>query len=214
MTIKEIAELLAQQGHEVSFRKRADGGYIITRIDGVSFKGATGNIQARKITGAELSHARSFQLARIKPPKNVAPTKRKLTALPDDLKKELKKVQRLWRKKHADIGGTISVRGLRYQYEHYGYDIAKASLNKAFRYSQGYAYIENVQWLIERLRQDMNKADLQDSTALSDIINRIQEKMLSFKEEWISEIYQELYEYEKGSLSANDLTMRIILIMK
>ena len=159
MTIKDLAEMLTEQGYDIKLRKRTDGGYIISRINGVSYKGTSGNIKARRIVGAELSHARTYQLARIRPPKRVAPMQRKTTSIPEDLKKELRKVQRAWRKKHPDIAGTISMRGLRYQYEHYGEEMARASLNKSYRYSQGYAYIENVQWLIQRLEQDLNKAE-------------------------------------------------------
>ena len=162
MTIKDLAELLVQQGHDIKLRKRADGGYIISKIDGVSFKAATGNIQARRMTGVELSQARAYQLARIKPPKKVAPMQRKKAPLPEDLVKKLRKVQREWRKTHKDIGGTISMRGLRYQYETYGKEEAMASLDKSYRYTQGYAYFENVHWLIERLVRIQNRLPFGD----------------------------------------------------
>ena len=32
MTIKDLAELLVEQGHDIKLRKRADGGYIISKI--------------------------------------------------------------------------------------------------------------------------------------------------------------------------------------
>lgn len=212
MTIKDIIEMLSEQGQDVKFRKRSDGGYIITKIGGVSFKGASGNIQARRMVGAELTQARTIQLARIRPPKKVAPAKRKLTKLPTELVKEMRKVQREWRKTHKDISGTISMRGLRYQYEHYGEDVAKASLNKAYRYSQGYAYIENVQWLIERLNRDLMRAVPEEINILRHIIDKITTKQLVFKEDWISQVYENLYEYEKGNLDAFELARRIDLI--
>ena len=213
MTIKEIAEILAEQGHNIKIRKRSDGGYIISGIDSERFSGASGNIRARQIVGATLSAARSYQLARIRPPKNVSPVKRKMTPLPQELLKEMRKVQRQWRKNHPDIAGTISTKGLRYQYEKYGEEMAKASLNKAFRYSQGYAYLENVNWLIERLTTDRNKLDGYDASVIDDIINQIKMKQLSFKEDWISEIYEEIYEFEKGQIEADELARRIQNIM-
>ena len=214
MTIKDIIELLGQQGKVVQARKRSDGGYLITRIDGMSFKGASGNIHARKIVGAELSHARAYQLERIRPPKKVAPMKRKLTPIPSDILKEVRKVQRLWRKEHPDIAGTISIRGVRYQLETYGEDYVKASLNKAYRYAQGYAYIENVNWLLARLQQVLPKASPEDNAYIRLLIDRIQNKALSFREDWIHEVYEQIYEFEKGALSGNELLRRIESIMR
>lgn len=213
MTIKEIAEILAENGHNIKIKKRSDGGYIISGIDSEKFRGAAGNIRARKIVGATLSAARSYQLSRIRPPKKVAPMKRKQKPLPAELLKEMRKVQREWRKTHPDISGTISTKGLRYQYEKYGEEVAKASLNKAYRYSQGYAYIENVNWLVQRLESDRNKLDGSEAAAIDDIINQIKMKSLSFKEEWISEIYEEIYDFEKGAMDANELARRIQSIM-
>ena len=204
MSIKDIIEVLSAQGHDIKFRKRSDGGYIITNIDGVSFKGASGNIRSRKMVGAKLSQARSVQLARIRPPKKIAPAQRKLTKLPKELVKELRKVQREWRKKHEDISGTISMRGLRYQYEHYGEEAAKASLNKAFRYSQGYAYIDNVQFLIERLKRDLLFASNEDYSYIQMIIDKITLKQFVFKEDWISQVYEIVYEYEKAIKASSD----------
>lgn len=209
MTIKDLAEMLTEQGYDIKLRKRSDGGYIISRINGVSYKGATGNIQARRIVGAELSHARQYQLARIRPPKKIAPMQRKQTTIPEDLKKELRKVQRAWRKKHPDISGTISMRGLRYQYEHYGEEMARASLNKSYRYSQGLAYIDNVQTLIARIEQDYNKADEYEKPFIEKAINEIRNKILSFKEDWISECYDVLYDFEKGAIIGSEFYYRI-----
>ena len=213
MTIKELIEELSKQGYEVRSHRRSDGGYIISKINGMSFKGAKGNAFARKIVGAELSHARTYQLARIRPPKKVAPMKRKLTPIPQDLLKEVRKVQREWRKQHKDVGGTISVRGVRYQLEHYGKEYVKASLNKAFRYSQGYAYLENVEWLISRLQQDLPKVDDADKYHIERLIEKIQSKSLTFREEWISKVYEQLYEFEKGQLSGTELVRRVNAIM-
>lgn len=214
MTIKDLAEMLSSLGHDITLRKRSDGGYIISKIDGVSFKGASGNIRARQIAGVTLSQARSYQLARIRPPKKVAPMKRKLTPIPSDIKKELRKVQREWRKTHKDIGGTISTRGVRYQLEHYGEDVVRASLSKSFRYAQGYAYLENVQSLILRFQQDMWKLSDYEQDAFERIINVFQNKTIKFKEEWVNPIYNELYEFEKGQIDAYELERRILLIVR
>lgn len=209
MTIKDLAVMLSNQGYDIKLRKRADGGYIISKIDGVSYRGASGNIQARKIAGVSLSHARAYQLERIRPPKRVAPMQRAKTKLPEELMKKLRKVQREWRKTHKDISGTISLRGLRYQYENYGEKEAMASLDKSFRYTQGYAYFENVEWLIQRLESLKNKVETFEEQVIDRIISKIKQKSFTFKEEWINPIYQEIYESEKGALSIDELERRI-----
>lgn len=202
MTIKELIEELSKQGYEVRSHRRSDGGYIISKINGMSFKGAKGNAFARKIVGAELSHARAYQLERIRPPKKVAPMKRKLTPIPQDLLKEVRKIQREWRKQHKDVGGIISVRGVRYQLEHNGEESVRASLNKAYRYAQGYAYLENVRWLIEKWTMLTSKVDSNDVAWINKIISVIESKILTFKEEWIHKCYYEAYyPYIQGQIS-------------
>ena len=213
MTIKDLAEMLTEQGYDIKLRKRSDGGYIISKINGVSYKGASGNIEARRVAGVQLSHARAYQLERIRPPRFKAPSERKQAPLPKELVSKLRKIQRAWRKKHEDIGGTISIRGLRYQYQQYGEEQAMASLDKAYRYSQGYAYFENVQWLIERLNNLYNKSSESDQVIIKRIINKIQAKSIIFKEEWIHEIYQEIYEAEKRAIEVDELERRIDSIM-
>lgn len=214
MTIKDLAEMLTEQGYDIKLRKRSDGGYIISKIGGVSYKGASGNIQARNIVGADISHARKIQLARIRPPKKVAPAQRKLSKVPEELVKEMRKVQREWRKTHPDIRGSVSMKGLRYQYETYGEEMARASLNKSLRYTQGYAYIENVEWFIQRNKELLSKVSNYEASVIERIIDKVQRKILSFKEEWISEVYQEYYEYAvHHTIDVNEYERRIDAIM-
>lgn len=190
MTILEIIKLLIEQGHQVEYSKRRDGGYVIRKIDKQTFSAKSGNVYARTITGQTLSFARSVQLKRIRLPKGKKYTKK--TELPEDLKQQLRKVQRAWRKKHPSIEGTISMRGLRYQYEHYGKEQAMASLDKSFRYTQGLAYVDNVMFLIERIQ---NAVDKTGSRPMAEIVELIRIKMLDFKEEWIAPVYEAYYEW-------------------
>lgn len=204
MTILDIIELLKEQGHSVSYYHRKDGGYVITRIDGQSYRGKTGNVLARALTGQTLSHARSVQLARIKLPKGKRAKKQ--APLPEKILKEMRKVQKAWRKTHPDISGTISTRGVRYQLEHHGEEQTLLSLDKAYRYTQGYAYIDNVNWLVQRIENDLNK---KPNSAMESIVNKIREKALEFKEEWISQVYEVVYEWEKGAIEGEECARRI-----
>ena len=65
MTLRQIATQLQKAGHQITYRTRSDGGILITSIDGQRFKGASGNILARKMTGQELSSSRGMQLRKI-----------------------------------------------------------------------------------------------------------------------------------------------------
>ena len=208
MTILDIIKQLEKQGHEIDYSKRKDGGYIIRYIDGKHFAGKTGNAFARRLAGYEISVARKVQLQRIRTPKGKRPQKQ--DELPPELLKELRKVQRAWRKKHPTIEGTASLRGLRYQYKMYGKEVARASLDKAYRYSQGLAYIDNVLHLIERIRLDLNKLP---SPEMENVMNLIEQKEMSFKEEWIAPIYSALYDWERGIIEGKECARIIKNIM-
>lgn len=208
MSILDIIKLLQEEGHSVQYYHRKDGGYVITRINGQSFRGKTGNVIARQMTGQVLSHARTIQLARIRLPKGKRSTKK--TPLPEAVAKEMRKTQRAWRKNHPDISGTISTRGVRYQLEHYGEEKTLLSLDKAYRYTQGYAYIDNVNWLVQRIENDLSKVY---SQAMQDVVDKIRLRAMDFKEEWISQVYEVVYEWEKGSLDADEVARRINLII-
>lgn len=206
VSLIEIIRRLVAQGHKVEYTHRKDGGYVIRRIDGTHYAGKTGNAMARIIAGAKLSEARQVQLARIKTPKGKWGHEKK-TPLPDDLKKALRKVQKEWRKKHPDIRGTASTSNVRYYYEKYGKEQAIQSLDKAHRYAMGYAYIDNVLWLIDRIENDLSMVDDKD---MREAIELIKSKMLNFKEEWIAPIYQQaVYPWEQGVISGQE-ALRII----
>lgn len=208
MNLIDIIKLLQKEGHSVQYYHRKDGGYVITRIDGQGFSGKLGNIRARAMTGQVLSQARSVQLSRIRLPKGKKATKK--APLPSEVLKEMRKVQKAWRKNHPDISGTISTRGVRYQLEHYGKEKTLLSLDKAYRYTQGYAYIDNVNWLIQRIENDLTKVYSQE---MQNVVDKIKEKALDFKEEWISQVYEVVYEWEKGTLDADECARRINLII-
>ena len=80
------------------------------------------------------------------------------------------------------------------------------SLDKAYRYTQGYAYIDNVNWLVSRIENDLSK---RPNSAMENVVSLIQQKALEFKEEWISQVYEVVYEWEKGTLDGDEVARRI-----
>lgn len=205
MTTRDIITQLVNSGHRVSFYHRKDGGFVITKIDGVSYTGKTGNAVARKMLGQKLSQARVIQLERIRTPKGKRALKQE--AVPEELKKKLRKIQKEWRKTHPDIRGTMSIRGLRYKVKYEGYQEALMSLDKGWRKTQGLAYTENVDYLIQRIRQDNYKLN---SPAMERVIEIIEAKKEFFKEEWIFHCYEEVYKWERGLIDGDECA-RIIL---
>lgn len=210
LTMIDLVQRLAQSGHRVDYRRRKDGGILITSIDGIKYTSSTGNATARKMLNVSLSEARTYQLNRIKSPKGIKPKDRKKSKLPVELQKKLKRVQRIWRKEHKTTGGTISTSGVRYHFEHYNLEEALRSLDKAEKYALGIAYEENVEWLAQRIELDLNK-DYSDE--MSDIVNRIRAIKLTFKEEWIQVIYEIIYKWEQGSIPTDEVERQISQII-
>lgn len=204
LSLAEIIKILQEQGHEVEFTHRKDGGYIIRKVDGTHYGGKLGNKVARAMVGANLSQARQVQLAKIRLTKGRKYTK--MEELPTDVKKALRKVQREWRKKHPSIEGTMTTRGVRYHLRHYGEQATLQSIDKGYRYASGYAYIDNVNWLIERIRTNLTG---DSSSAMEEIIELIQRKALDFREEWINPCYQAIYDWEKGSIDDKECARQI-----
>ena len=125
MTILDIIKELERQGHEIKYYHRKDGGYVITKMDGQHFSGKTGNAFARRMVGADISVARKVQLQMIRTPKGKRP--KKLSPLPENVKKKLQKVQKLWKKTHPTIEGTQTTGKARWRVEQFGEEEAIAS---------------------------------------------------------------------------------------
>ena len=192
MKTLELIEELQKMGYSVTYTKRKDGGYRITRINGVAFSGSTGNTEARRILGVELSARRSRQLQRIRTPKGKWGHQKK-KQLPKELKKKLTKLQRKWRKRKPtpkDKGetGAPSTSGVRYTLEHEGLEEAERKLNENERYLEGLAYSKNVEILVARIRREKIGSSVEDKW--EELATYIENNKDQFKEDWIQTIYE------------------------
>ena len=213
MTILQIAEKLQREGNIVSYRIRSDGGILITSINGKKYSGAEGNRVARSIVGQTLSEARKVQLESIKPKKGQSPLSRKLYQPDEELLKQLRKVQRIWRKNVDKSKGKITLKKLRWNIEHLGAARAKEKLDQALKYARGIAYSKNIDALLGYINELQNKLTLSsDIKALDNLKEEIILNSDNIKEEWISSIYDLLYDINHGR-DVRDVANAIIYLI-
>lgn len=206
MTLREIAKVLQSQGVNLNYRQRKDGSIVITRIDGVSYRNKSGNAKARALLGETLSSARIEQLQRIRTPKGKFGHK-KAEALDKELKKELRKVQREFRKRGVKEGKPTT-RNLRWAIKHHGREEAVRRLKQANRYARGIAYPENVIALALRLEADAKKLDGHASDLLTQTAEylRAHSEDDTITEDMIKDALEALYEMEKGGADSGYVT--------
>ena len=195
MTVRELIKELERLGYDVIARKRTDGGYIITNINGQTFTGASGNKYARQVLGVSLSPARMEQTKfnvekyiKLKEGQHKAKGK-----IDEDMLKQLRKVQRIWRK--TNIKGRITKSKLRGYIREEGTEGAKRYLERTARYGRGYAYAENVEYLakyIEDVAKSIPNSNLQAESY--EVARKVRAKSEVFREEWIGKVYSYWYE--------------------
>jgi len=199
LTIREIIKMLQEEGHHIEFYERPDGGVLIKSIDGNHFSGASGNQLARSMVGVTLSESRSSQLTRITKARELSDK---------ELNKLLKQVQKQWAKtfgtkkereaKGKASPGSITSKKVRKIAEEQGKTKAEEYLKEHLKYAQGYAYEDNVRWLIKEIdRTHTMVRKISGSDELEMISIYIEFNIDEFREEWIFHSYQVLYEIQK-----------------
>ena len=192
MTVREMINQLEKMGFKVKAHKRADGGWIIRKINDMTFTGASGNAYARQVLGIELSQARIEQ-TKYNVEKYIKGAKKPKDQIDEALNKSLKKVQRQWRKKK--VQARITKKKLRWHLKEGGRQEAEAYLQKMSRYGEGYAYEENVEYLAQYI-EDIAKGIINNDKLQNDVnalAQYIRSKKDTFKEEWIPKCYEYAY---------------------
>lgn len=207
MTNQQIAELLKELGFDIKYRKRKDGGILITKINGASYTGAQGNEQARNlaqslgIKNATISAKRIKQLKTIKPKKGTFG--RKLEAVPEDVKKQIKELQKKYRKtsnKSKRDAGSVGIRNYRYMKAKYGEREARDYLDRAERYIEDRAYDENIYAIIQRIKADGDGMEASLRDKMYKVADKLEEVMRNgyIKTEALNRIVFILYEMESS----------------
>ena len=145
------------------------------------------------------SSARKAQLTRITT-KGV----RKKAPVPEELKKEVAKLQRRW-KKVARPKGEIKLQKFRERYQELGYEETKRSIEQLHRYADGLAYDAVIDHLILYIRDAANRSG---DEVLSQIADDIDSARARIKDEWIPQIYDVLYNVGK-TISTEDAREKI-----
>lgn len=201
MTTLQIINLLISKGYQVSYYKRKDGGYRITRINKERFTGSAGNVRARQLTGQKLSEARERSLKKLTTPKGKGSyNKRRKTPIDEETKKRIQKLQRVYRKK--DKGeGKPTIRNYRYILKTKGKAEADRLLRQAERRILGLAYVENVEALLQRLALDLDK---KPDASISELYSLIEANKYRMKDRVLMEIYEPVYDWERNIISGEE----------
>lgn len=204
MRLKDIVKDLQNEGFEIEFRARSDGGILITKINGVSFKGASGNTRARSIAGVQLSEAQISQRSyNVK--KFIKGFKKPKEKFDEDLKQKVKDVQAIWRKNKTN--GKITMRKARAHFKKEGRKGVIDYLDKMERYGIGLAYEENVEFLSKyanSVAMGLRTNGFNNTaTKYDELADFILSKAETFHEAWIYPIYSYLYEVRESGYNGS-----------
>lgn len=207
MTTRQLVNQLRNQGYNVTFYVRKDGGILITSINGEKFKGAKGNVYARSLLGEVFSERRTAQLTKITRERVRKPRKIPVET-PEDLERFRKRVMRKWRK--AGLTGSISKKNLRKMIEDRGFEGAKEYLENMERHTQGKAYFGAIEGLLARIQNDIEViTDGSEIDYLQKAYDLIDDKKEDFKQEWLFPIFDSLYNFERGQITASAFYQKV-----
>ena len=215
MSMRQVVDMMRNVGYKVSFYVRKDGGIRITKIDGRTFRGSSGNVRAREIVGTQLSERRAKQLSKLETPKGKGSyDKRRRKKLDKEVVKKIHKIQRQFNKTKSE--GKPTQKNYRWVLEHFGKEEADRLLSQADLYSRGIAYDLNIDALVERLTMDMEKADTKDQAKIQALIDRLNSMKGVLKESVLQKILDTsgaLYQWEQGSIKTAEMIRRINKIL-
>lgn len=207
MTTRQLVNQLRNQGYNVTFYVRKDGGILITSINGEKFKGAKGNVYARSLLGEVFSERRTAQLTKITRERVRKPRKIPVET-PEDLERFRKRVMRKWRK--AGLTGSVSKKNLRKIIEERGFEGAKTYLEEMERHTQGKAYFGAIEGLLARIENDIDVIeDNSEIDYLQKAYDLIEQNKEEFKQEWLFPIFDSLYNFEIGKITASAFYQKV-----
>ena len=172
MTLEKVVLDLISKGHLIEYRRRTDGGIIVTAIDGQKYSILEGNRKVRQMTGAKLSEARKKQVY-YNVRTYIKGSKKPKEKLPTAIKSQLRKIQNLQRKNN--INGKITAQKLRKYLKEHGKEQTMDYLLSMEGRAKGYVSKESVDALIIMLERifDLGELDVKMQERLDKILSKL-----------------------------------------
>ena len=213
MNLREIVKTLRARGHKVGYKARKDGSIRITSIDGNKFnpKYSLGNQTARTLAGGSLSERKRRQLERGRKiikggieerraaRKQGRPPRPKAPKLNAEVQKALRKAQRKIRKLNLEGKETITARNVREYIEKYGEKEAVDYLTRRSRYYEGFAYTDNVKYIVDSLKADAEEIQ---HAGIMEYAEKLWDEKDIFLEQWVNPLYNAIYDFEEEANAA------------
>ena len=212
MNVAQMIKELEKMGFKVDARRRTDGSWIIKKINDMSFTGASGNQYARQVLGVELSQARIEQV-HYNVQKFIKGSKKPKEQISEEMDRQLKKVQRQWRKQQ--VKAKITKKKLRWHMKEGGTAEAKRYLERMERYGKGLAYEENVEALASYL-DDFSKSvsDNELAQAIRDLAALMRQRKDTIKQQALQKIHDYFYEVREKGYKNEDVVQALMKSMQ
>lgn len=172
MTLEKVVLDLISKGHLIEYRRRTDGGIIVTAIDGQKYSILEGNRKVRQISGTKLSEARKQQVY-YNVRTYIKGSKKPKEKIPIAIKSQLRKIQNLQRKNN--INGKITAQKLRKYLKEHGEEQTMDYLLSMEGRAKGYVSKESVDALIIMLERifDLGELDEKMQERLDKILSKL-----------------------------------------
>ena len=212
MKLEDVVQAFSKV-YDIEYIKRKEGGIIIISINGVKYKGKSGNVYFRKLTNSPLSTAQK-EAIRAGSSKKKAIAQAKAQGLPKPRKarkikpiklgKQLSKRLRKTRKAFKELDenqkrivGTPTRKKILQSLKREGRKATIQKLKEAERYATGKIYSAQLDFMITRIEEtgEMRGEDV------SELVDFLRAHKNSFYEERFIAFKEELYKWELNTIS-------------
>lgn len=208
MNTRQMIQALISKGYQVEYVERKGGGIRITKIGDLKFKSnfSLGNQYARELLGVSLSQAYTKHLEQIKTPKGLSMDKRRKAPIAEEIRKQIRRVNRKLRKQGLS-SGYVTITNYRRNVSKYGEEEANRLLSQAEKYSRGEAYTDNIMHFKQRLEMDV-ALNPNEQAIFQSTLNKL-DKIIALDgagmlDRDLTTLYEILYEYEKMTMKTRD----------
>lgn len=212
MKLEDVVKAFSKV-YDIEYIKRKEGGIIIISINGVKYKGKSGNVYFRKLTNTTLSTAqkeairagssKKKEIAKAKAqglPKPRKAKKIKPIKLGKQLSKRLRKTRKAFNELDENqkrIVGTPTRKKVLQSLKREGRKATIQKLKEAERYAKGKIYSAQLDFMITRIEEtgEMRGEDV------SELVEFLRSHKNSFYEERFIAFKEELYKWESNMIS-------------